>query len=71
MPADKKSQIFEKLITEHSRLVRRYALRLMGDAEEAEELFQDTWIAAYKGFDNFKGVVFSQPGYFRLKRTLA
>jgi len=46
---------FERLYRDHVDLLYRYAHRLCGEAEAAKDLVQETFLNAYRGFDNFRG----------------
>lgn len=43
------------LVHEHSGLVWRYAMGLLGDPEEAEEVTQDTFLRVHRSLDTFRG----------------
>lgn len=42
---------FEDLVEEHGREIFAYALRLTGDRDEADDLFQETFLAAFRAFE--------------------
>lgn len=44
---------FETMIDEHRRRAYRMAMQLTRNAAEAEDLMQDTFIKAWKGFDSY------------------
>ena len=44
---------FEKLYRRHSDRVHRYVLRILTNAAEAEEVFQEVWIAVIRGSDRY------------------
>lgn len=44
-----------KLLEEFGGMVYSLGLRLCGNAEEANDLVQETFLAAYKGWENFEG----------------
>ena len=46
---------FARLVGEHQRLVYAVALRLTGNADAAEDITQETFIAAWKHFGEFRG----------------
>lgn len=46
---------FDKLYRDHVDLLFRYAHRLCGEAESAKDLVQETFLNAYRGFNNFRG----------------
>lgn len=41
---------FEELIRRHEREIMRYLLRVSGDREDAADLFQETWLRAYRAY---------------------
>lgn len=41
---------FEEIIQRHEREIMRYLLRLSGDREDAADLFQETWMRAYRAY---------------------
>ena len=46
---------FERLGEENSDFVYNVAYRMMGNAEDAEDVAQDAFISAYRAFDRFRG----------------
>ncbi len=45
---------FEQLVEQHSREIFRYLWRLTGNAADAEDCLQDTFLRAYKAFARLK-----------------
>jgi RNA polymerase sigma-70 factor (ECF subfamily) len=45
---------FEELLRRHEREILRYLLRLSGDREAAADLFQETWLRAYRAYPRLK-----------------
>ena len=45
---------FEDLVRQHQRSVYNVALRLTGNADDAQDLTQDAFVRAYKAFDSYK-----------------
>lgn len=41
---------FEELMQRHEREIMRYLLRVSGDREDAADLFQETWLRAYRAY---------------------
>jgi RNA polymerase sigma-70 factor, ECF subfamily len=41
---------FEDLIQRYEREIMRYLLRVSGDREDAADLFQETWVRAYRAY---------------------
>ena len=46
---------FEALVRKHQKRMLNIALRITGDYEDACEVAQDAFVAAYKGIDSFRG----------------
>ena len=46
---------FDALYRDHVDLMYRYASRLCGETEAAKDLVQETFLNAYRGFQNFRG----------------
>ncbi|NLN79538.1 MAG: sigma-70 family RNA polymerase sigma factor [Armatimonadetes bacterium] len=46
---------FDGLLDSYEKPIYNLALRLLGDADEAADLTQDTFLAAYKAWDSFRG----------------
>jgi RNA polymerase sigma-70 factor (ECF subfamily) len=42
--------LFEELLQRHEREIMRYLLRVSGDRDEAADLFQETWLRAYRAY---------------------
>lgn len=42
---------FEELVETHGREIYAYALRLVGDRDDADDVFQETFLAAFRAFD--------------------
>ena len=49
------SDVFEELVTRHSRRVYRTLLGILGSPEEARDAMQDTFLKAYQHLDKFQG----------------
>jgi len=41
---------FERIMQRHEREIMRYLLRASGNREDAADLFQDTWLHAYRAY---------------------
>ncbi len=48
-------EVFEQIYLEYSARVYHFLYKLSGDPAEAEELTQETFYRALKGFDKFRG----------------
>jgi RNA polymerase sigma-70 factor (ECF subfamily) len=51
----KAAMTFEQVVEAHSGLVYNLALRIMGNAADAEDAAQDAFISVYKNFYRFRG----------------
>ncbi len=52
--ADKR-RLFDSLVTEYERKIYNVAYRMLGDAETAADVTQETFINAYRHFEQFRG----------------
>jgi RNA polymerase sigma-70 factor (ECF subfamily) len=41
---------FEQIVQQHEREIMRYLLRVSGNREDAADLFQETWLRAYRAY---------------------
>lgn len=56
MPLDEeKAAVFDELVDRYERRIFNLIYRIIGDYDEAADLTQDTFVAAYRAFDNFRG----------------
>ena len=46
---------FERVALAHTQSLMRLARKLTGDVSSAEDLFQDTYLKAFRAFDDFEG----------------
>jgi len=51
----KKPEMFEDIISQQQKYIFNLALRLCGNAEDADDLTQDTFIKAMERYDQFRG----------------
>ncbi|MFM8552967.1 MAG: RNA polymerase sigma factor [Nitrospiraceae bacterium] len=49
------TEAFDRLYRDHVDRIFRFAQRLCGQAEDAKDLVQDTFLNAYRGLDQFRG----------------
>lgn len=47
-------EAFDRLVARHEQRVYRFALRFLGNIEDAEEVVQETFLSALKGLDRFR-----------------
>ena len=45
---------FEEIVQRHEREIMRYLLRVSGNREDAADLFQETWLRAYRAYPGLK-----------------
>ena len=56
VPADGDgAEAFDRLYRDHVDRIYRFAQRLCGQVEDAQDLVQDTFLNAYRGLDQFRG----------------
>ncbi len=48
------SKLFEFLVQQHQKKIYRFAYRLTGNADDAEDLVQETLVEAFQSFQRFK-----------------
>jgi len=48
---------FEQIMRRHEREIMRYLLRASGDRDDAADLFQETWLRAYRAYPRLEPVV--------------
>ena len=62
---------WETLMREHQQAVFRLAYLLVGDADEAEDIAQETFIRAYRALERFDASRPLRPWLLRIARNLA
>jgi RNA polymerase sigma-70 factor (ECF subfamily) len=45
---------FDEILRRHEREILRYLVRLAGDRDDAGDLFQETWLRAYRAYPRLK-----------------
>ena len=63
--------VWEKLVGQHQEAVFRLAYLLLGDADEAEDVAQETFIRAYRALDRFDAQRPLRPWLMRITSNLA
>lgn len=64
-------EAFRFIVEEHKEWLFRYHYRMMGNREEAEDLVQETFLRAWKGFDRFDPARPLRPWMLRIASNLA
>jgi RNA polymerase sigma-70 factor (ECF subfamily) len=54
-PGNGRTKDFDRLYREHVDRIYRFAQRLCGQADDAKDLVQETFLNAYRGFKDFRG----------------
>jgi RNA polymerase sigma-70 factor (ECF subfamily) len=62
--------IFEDAVRGHERELMRYLMRATGDREDALDLFQETWLRAYRAYPALKAETVLRPWLFRIAANL-
>jgi|SRR5579859_1535813 len=63
--------VWESLVGQHQEAVFRLAYLLLGDADEAEDVAQETFIRAYRALDRFDATHPLRPWLMRIASNLA
>lgn len=61
---------FEDAVRGHEREIMRFLLRSTGDRDDALDLFQETWLRAYRAYPQLKSAVGLRPWLFRIATNL-
>lgn len=61
---------FEEAMQRHEREIMRYILRTARDREDALDLFQDTWLRAYRAYPRLDSAAGLRPWLFRIATNL-
>ncbi len=61
---------FEDAVRSHERGLMRYLMRTTGDREDALDLFQETWLRAYRAYPALKAGTTLRPWLFRIALNL-
>jgi RNA polymerase sigma-70 factor (ECF subfamily) len=61
---------FEALLQRHEREIMRYLLRVSGDRDEAADLFQETWLRAYRAYPRLQPESDARPWLYAIATNL-
>src|ERR671914_750039 len=61
---------FEELLQRHEREIMRYLLRVSGDREDAADLFQETWLRAYRAYPRLDSESAVRPWLYAIATNL-
>jgi RNA polymerase sigma factor (sigma-70 family) len=61
---------FDEAIHRHEREIMRFILRATGDREDALDLFQETWLRAYRAYRQLDSADGVRPWLFRIASNL-
>jgi RNA polymerase sigma-70 factor (ECF subfamily) len=61
---------FDEAVRAHEREIMRYLLRMTADREDALDLFQETWLRAYRAYPQIKAAAGLRPWLYRIATNL-
>ena len=61
---------FEQIMQRHEREIMRYLLRVSGHREDAADLFQETWLRAYRAYPRLEPTSDVQPWLYAIAVNL-
>ena len=61
---------FEELMQRHQREIMRYLVRVSGDREDAADLFQETWLRAYRAYPRLEVEREARPWLYAIATNL-
>ncbi len=61
---------FEEVIRLHERAIMRFLVRTTHDREDALDLFQETWLRAYRAYPKLEGFEGIRPWLYRIATNL-
>lgn len=61
---------FEAIVQRHEREIMRYLLRVSGDREDAADLFQETWLRAYRSYPRLDSKIGVRPWLYAIATNL-
>jgi RNA polymerase sigma-70 factor (ECF subfamily) len=69
--SDARNAEFDRIFTEYSALIYNYALRMVGDADRAADIAQDTFIKAYRKLDTLTDASSTSSWLYRIATNTA
>jgi RNA polymerase sigma-70 factor (ECF subfamily) len=69
-PIDRLPPPFEETMRNHEREIMRFIMRMTRDREDALDLFQETWLRAYRAYTTVDGRDGIRPWLFRIATNL-
>jgi RNA polymerase sigma-70 factor, ECF subfamily len=61
---------FDEAVRAHEREIMRYLLRMTADRDDALDLFQETWLRAYRAYPQIKSADGLRPWLYRIATNL-
>jgi RNA polymerase sigma-70 factor (ECF subfamily) len=61
---------FDEAVHRHEREIMRFILRTTGDRDDALDLFQETWLRAYRSYQQLDSAEGLRPWLFRIASNL-
>jgi RNA polymerase sigma-70 factor (ECF subfamily) len=61
---------FEEIMQRHQREIMRYLLRLSSNPEDAEDLYQETWLRAYRAYPRLEPADSVRPWLYTIASNL-
>jgi RNA polymerase sigma-70 factor, ECF subfamily len=61
---------FEQIMQRHEREIMRYLLRVSGNREDAADLFQETWLRAYRAYPRLESTRAVRPWLYTIALNL-
>lgn len=69
-PIDGLPPPFAETMQRHERAIMRFILRTTRDREDALDLFQETWLRAYRAYSKLEGAAGIRPWLYRIATNL-
>jgi RNA polymerase sigma factor (sigma-70 family) len=61
---------FDDAVRDHERGIMRFLIRMTGDRDDALDLFQETWLRAYRAYPQLKSADGLRPWLYRIAANL-